>query len=68
MDIRIVQETIGVLLYHARALNLPLLSALNTLGIKHAAVTENTIIADSPNSSIIVLLTLIRPFVSLLVI
>ena len=43
--IKNVQETIGVLLYHARALNSPLLAALNTLGAEQASATENSIIA-----------------------
>ena len=43
--IKHVQEIIGVLLYQARALNSPLLAALNTLGTAQAAATENTIIA-----------------------
>ena len=43
--IKTVQETIGVLLYHARALNSPLLAALNTLGTEQASATENTIIS-----------------------
>ena len=43
--IKTIQETIGVLLYHARALNSPLLTALNTLGTEQASATENTIIS-----------------------
>ena len=43
--IKTVQETIGVLLYHARALNSPLLVALDSFGTEHASATENTIIA-----------------------
>ena len=47
--IKTIQETIGVLLYHARVLNSPLLAALNTLGIEQASATENTIIALTQN-------------------
>ena len=43
--IKTVQETIGVLLYHARSLNSPLLATLNTLGTEQASATENTIIS-----------------------
>ena len=38
------QEIIDVLLYQARALNSPLLAALNTLGTEETTATENTII------------------------
>ena len=42
--IKHVLEAIGVILYHERALNSSLITALNTLGTKQASATENTII------------------------
>ena len=45
--IRQVQEVVGTLLYHARCVNIPLLSVLNTIGSTQATATENTTISIS---------------------